>query len=122
MCELSEVSPESGACDRRFSRPEKVRKKRSKSPSYVQACSFFLDHGGFATNLFRGEHCPAPGTASTGDKRDDSLPTRYVSAIVSFVIRHPLSSGRSWPGLSGDAVFLKLSKLLNQENAWAHPA
>jgi hypothetical protein len=45
------------------------------------------------------------------------LPARYVLAIVPFVIRRPLSFGRGWPGLSGDVAFLKLSKLLNQEDA-----
>jgi hypothetical protein len=45
------------------------------------------------------------------------LPTHFVSAIVPFAIRRPLSSGRGWPGLSGDVAFIKLSKLLNQEDA-----
>ena len=45
------------------------------------------------------------------------LPTRFVSAIVPFATQRPLSSGRGWPGLSGDMAFLKLSKLLNQEDA-----
>jgi hypothetical protein len=50
-----------------------------------------------------------------------SLPTRYVLAIVPFVIRRPWSSGLGWPGLSGVVAFPKLSKLLNQEDALSAP-
>jgi hypothetical protein len=49
------------------------------------------------------------------------LPTRQVLAIVPFVTRRALSPGLGWPGLSGGGVFPKLSKLLNQEGAWASP-
>jgi hypothetical protein len=50
-----------------------------------------------------------------------SLPTRYVLAIVPFVIRRPWSYGLGWPGLSGVVAFPKLSKLLNQEDALSAP-
>ena len=53
--------------------------------------------------------------------RTISLPTRYVLAIVPFVIRRPWSSGLGWPGLSGVVAFPKLSKLLNQEDALSAP-
>ena len=45
------------------------------------------------------------------------LPTRYVLAIVPFVIRRASSSGFGWPGHAAGVVFSKLSKLLNQEDA-----
>jgi hypothetical protein len=48
------------------------------------------------------------------------LPTRQVLAIVPFVTRRRLSPGLVWPGLSRGGMFPKLSKLLNQEDAWAH--
>jgi hypothetical protein len=49
------------------------------------------------------------------------MPTRYVLAIVPFVTRRPQSSGRGWPGLTGGAASIKLSKLLNQEDALGAP-
>ena len=49
------------------------------------------------------------------------MPTRYVLAIVPFVTRRPQSSGRDWPGLTGGAASIKLSKLLNQEDALSAP-
>ena len=58
---------------------------------------------------------------STGDKRDDMSASRYVLAIVPFVTRRPQSSGRDWPGLTGGAASIKLSKLLNQEDALSAP-
>ena len=96
-------------CSRRISlRPGHVfckkvrekREKREKSPSYVQACRLFLDHGGFATKSRRGKtlsYAWSPVLPATN--RTISLPTRYVLAIVPFVIRRPLSSGLGWPSL-----------------------
>ena len=58
----------------------------------------------------------------SGDKRDDLLPTRYVSANVPYVIRRPCPL--AWDGLgmvSGGVVFPGLSKLLNQEDALGAP-
>ena len=58
---------------------------------------------------------------STGDTRNNMSAYALLSAIVPFAIRRPLSSGPGWPGLSGDVAFLKLSKLLNQEDALSAP-
>src|SRR3984957_3943786 len=58
----------------------------------------------------------------SGEKRDDLLPTRYVSANVPYVIRRPCPL--AWDGLgmvSGGVVFPGLSKLLNQEDALGAP-
>jgi hypothetical protein len=50
-----------------------------------------------------------------------SLATRYMLAIIPFVIRRRLSSGAVCPGLSGGVALPKLSKLLNQEDALSAP-
>jgi hypothetical protein len=88
----------------------------------VQACGFFLDHGGFATESRQGRTLPyawnSPLPVTNGSI---SLPTRCVIAIVPFVIRRRLSRGPGWTGLSGGVAFPKLSKLLNQENALSAP-
>jgi hypothetical protein len=58
----------------------------------------------------------------SGDKRDDLLPTRYVSANVPYVIRRPYPP--AWDDLgmvSGGVVFPGLSKLLHQEDALGAP-
>jgi hypothetical protein len=111
-------------CSRRIS-PSKVRRKRNKRkkpPSYVRACRFSLERGGFATNSRQGRTFPygrnslLPVTTGT-----ICLLMRYVSAIVPFVTRRRFSSGLVGPGLSGRVAFPKLSKLLNQENALSAP-
>jgi hypothetical protein len=57
-----------------------------------------------------------------GDERDGLLPTRYVSADVPYVIRHPCPmAGDSLGMLSGGVVFPELSKLLRQEHALGAP-
>jgi hypothetical protein len=67
-------------------------------------------------NLARAEHLPYGwNPLLTGDKRDD-MPTHQVLAIVPFVIRRPWSSEHP-----GGVAFLKLSKLLNQEDALSAP-
>jgi hypothetical protein len=58
----------------------------------------------------------------SGDKRDDLLLTRYVSANVPYAIRRPCPL--AWDGLgmvSGGVVFPGLSKRLNQEDALGVP-
>ena len=88
----------------------------------MQACRFFLDDGGFATKSRQGRRLPyAWNPLIPVPNRTISLPTRYVLAIVPFVIRRPWSSGLGWPGLSGVVAFPKLSKLLNQERALSAP-
>ena len=55
-------------------------------------------------------------------KRDDLLPTRYVSANVPYLIRRRCPV--AWDGLgmvSGGLVFPGLSKLLHQEDALGVP-
>src|ERR1700742_2576658 len=49
------------------------------------------------------------------------LPTCYVRAAVPFLIWRPWSSSLGQRELSGGVALPKLSKLLNQENAWASP-
>jgi hypothetical protein len=85
-----------------------MRCKRYKAPSHVLDRRPFADRDGSAS--------------SVGDKRDDLLPTRYVSATVPYVIRRPCPL--AWDGLgmvSGRVVFPGLSKLLNQEDALGVP-
>ena len=67
----------------------------------------------------RGETIPT--IFITGENGTISLPTRWVLAIVPFVIRRPWSSLLGWPGLSRGVAFPKLSKLLNQEHALSAP-
>jgi hypothetical protein len=57
-------------------------------------------------------------TWSAGDKRDDIL--FYALRIDEHPVSHPASVS-SGLGLTGGAVFPKLSKLLNQENALSAP-
>jgi hypothetical protein len=60
--------------------------------------------------------------SSRGDKGDDRSP--YALRISDCPVCHTacvvLRPWLAWA--SGRATYIKLSKLLNQENAWAHPS
>ena len=64
-------------------------------------------------------HAWSPLLLVTNGRR--CLPTCYVPAAVPFVIRRPWSSSLGQRELSGGVALSKLSKPLNQENAWASP-
>jgi hypothetical protein len=49
------------------------------------------------------------------------LSVRYLLAMVPFVIGHRWSSHLGWPEPSGELMFPKLSKLLNQEDGPGTP-
>jgi hypothetical protein len=87
----------------------------------MRACRFFSITEASLQNLDRREDCLTPGTTSIVTNGTIGLPTRQVIAIVPFATRSPLCHGLGWPGLSGGAAFLKLSKLLNQEDALSAP-
>jgi hypothetical protein len=112
------------------------RYKRYKSPSRVPASRSFLDNGRSAPNFDRristGRTLPCLrpelvsytylSPASSKTNGTITLPTRYGLANVPFVIQRPCHL--AWEGLrpvSGGAVFSKLSKLLNQEDALSAP-
>jgi hypothetical protein len=99
-----------------------LRKYARKVPSYMQPCQGLLDRGGFATKYRQGRTLPyAWNPLLPVTKGTISLATRYILAIIPFVIRRRSSSGAVWPGLSGGVALPKLSKLLNQEDALSAP-
>jgi hypothetical protein len=75
----------------------KKRNKRKKPPYYVQACRFFLDHGGFATKFRQGRTLPyawnplLPVTNGTM--------SAYALRISDYPVCHP-ASVVLWPRLT----------------------
>jgi hypothetical protein len=105
-----------------------LKKSAQKAQKAIKVPSLTLKLAGFPSiteallrNLARGEGCLTPETHLRRTNGTICLPSRLTLAMVPFVIRRLLSPGLCWPGLSGVWVFPKLSKLLNQEDAWASP-
>ena len=99
----------------------KVRKKRKKPVLTCKLAAFSSITEGFATKFARENIVLRLEPLLPVTNGTIYLHTRYILAIVPFVTRRALSPGLGWPGLSGGGVFPKLSKLLSQEDAWAHP-
>jgi hypothetical protein len=94
---------------------------RKKKPFFLAGFQLSSITEALLQNFYRQNVGLRLETTSTGDKRDNmsAYALRISDCPVSHLASVPMARG--WPGLPGDVAFLKLSKLLNQEDALSAP-